>query len=91
MPPIPGGRYTDPDFLALERRYLWQRSWLYACHTDELPEPGCFLLWKRTGSPILIVRGKDEVIRAFYNTCRHRGSTLCDEPEGRLPAAAIRG
>ncbi|MBS0393780.1 MAG: aromatic ring-hydroxylating dioxygenase subunit alpha [Proteobacteria bacterium] len=83
LPRIPGGRYTDPGFLALEHRYLWQRSWLYACHLDELPQPGSFLLFKRTGSPILIVRGKDDVVRAFYNTCRHRGGPVVKEPAGR--------
>jgi phenylpropionate dioxygenase-like ring-hydroxylating dioxygenase large terminal subunit len=84
LPPIPGGRYTDPAFLALEHRYLWQRSWLYACHADELPEPGSFLLWKRSGSPILIVRGKDDVIRAFYNTCRHRGGPVVKDTSGKV-------
>ena len=59
FPPIPGGRYVDPDFLAIEERALWKRSWLYACHIDELPEAGSYLLFKKTGSPILIVRGKD--------------------------------
>ncbi|MBS0373885.1 MAG: aromatic ring-hydroxylating dioxygenase subunit alpha [Proteobacteria bacterium] len=84
LPPVPGGRYTDPEFLALERRHLWQRSWLYACHADELPQPGSFLLWKRTGSPVLIVRGKDEVIRAFYNTCQHRGGPVVKDASGRV-------
>ena len=83
FPPIPGGRYTDPDFLKLESARMWKRSWLYACHTDEVAEPGSFLLWKKSGSPILIVRGKDGEIRAFYNTCRHRGGPLVKEPCGK--------
>lgn len=84
LPVIPGGRYTDPTFLSLERQYLWRRSWLFACHTDEIPEPGSFYLFSRTGSPILVVRGKDGVIRAFYNTCRHRGAPLVKECRGRV-------
>ena len=44
FPPIPGGRYRDPDFLAAEREALWKRTWLYACHADEIREPGSFLL-----------------------------------------------
>ncbi len=82
LPPIPGGRYTDPEFLALEREYLWKKSWLYACHLDELPEAGSYILWKKTGSPILIVRGKDDEVRAFYNTCRHRGGPLVKDERG---------
>ena len=82
LPDIPGGRYVDPAFLALERQYLWQKSWLYACHIDELPSPGSFLLLRRTGSPILVVRGKDDVVRAFYNTCRHRGGPIVRSEKG---------
>ncbi len=83
LPDIPAGRYVDPTFLKLEKEYLWRRSWLYACHTAELPEAGSFLLWKKTGTPILIVRGKDNVIRAFYNTCRHRGGPLVKTASGK--------
>ena len=86
LPMIPGGRYTDPAFLALEHQYLWKRSWLYAGHVDELAKPGDFLTWQKTGSPIVLVHGKDGVIRAFYNTCRHRGAPLvqtdCGHVEG---------
>ncbi|HJS90608.1 MAG TPA: aromatic ring-hydroxylating dioxygenase subunit alpha [Steroidobacteraceae bacterium] len=82
LPDIPAGRYVDPAFLALERQYLWQRSWLYACHLDELPTPGSFLLLRKTGSPILVVRGEDDVVRAFYNTCRHRGGPVVRSEKG---------
>ncbi len=84
LPDIPAGRYTDPGFLELEQRSLWRRSWLYACHLDDLPAAGSYLLWKKTGTPILIVRGKDDVIRAFYNTCRHRGAPLVRTDCGKL-------
>jgi phenylpropionate dioxygenase-like ring-hydroxylating dioxygenase large terminal subunit len=83
LPDIPGGRYVDRQFLDAESRGMWKRSWLYACHADELPEPGSFMLWRTSGSPILIVRGKDAVIRAFYNTCRHRGGPLVKTATGR--------
>lgn len=84
LPPIPGGRYTDREFLALEHRFLWRRSWLYACHLDELPGPGSYLTWNRTGSPIVIVRGPDDRVRAFYNVCRHRGGPLVTESAGTV-------
>lgn len=84
LPVIPGGRYTDPGFQALEREYLWRRAWLYACHLDEIPEPGSFYLFRRTGSPVLVVHGKDGVVRAFYNTCRHRGAPLVKTCTGKV-------
>jgi phenylpropionate dioxygenase-like ring-hydroxylating dioxygenase large terminal subunit len=82
LPDIPAGRYTDPRFLALERGQLWKKSWLYACHMDELPTPGSFMVSRKTGSPIILVRGKDDVVRAFYNTCRHRGGPLVKTENG---------
>ena len=91
FPPIPGGRYVDPDFLAIEECALWKRSWLYACHIDELPEAGSYLLFRKTGSPILIVRGKDGQIRGFYNTCRHRGGPLVKDRCGKSRGGFVCG
>jgi phenylpropionate dioxygenase-like ring-hydroxylating dioxygenase large terminal subunit len=84
LPVIPAARYVDPEFLALENEWLWRKAWLYACHADELPEAGCFRLFRRTGSPILVMRGKDQVVRAFYNTCRHRGAPLVTACSGKV-------
>jgi len=82
LPQIPGSRYIHPGFLSLEDRYIWKNSWLYALHADELPRPGSYRLWRKTGSPIIIVRGGDDRIRAFYNTCRHRGAPLIEGDQG---------
>ena len=84
LPVIPAGRYTDPTFLELEMSAMWKRSWVYACHLDEIPEPGHFLLFTRLGSPVLIIHGKDGVVRAFYNTCAHRGAPLVQTPGGKV-------
>ena len=83
LPDIPGSRYTDPEFLGLERERMWRRAWLYAGHADQLFEPGSWFLTRNPGSPILVVRGLDGEIRAFYNTCQHRGAPLVAEAEGQ--------
>ncbi len=83
LPPIPSARYVDAGFNDLEMRKLWKKSWVYAAHMDELPEKGSYVLWDRLGSPILIIRGKDDGVRAFYNTCRHRGAPLVRDKAGR--------
>jgi phenylpropionate dioxygenase-like ring-hydroxylating dioxygenase large terminal subunit len=83
LPDLPGGRYTDPRFYALEIEHLWRRSWLFAGHIDEVPEPGCFRLWERIGQPVIIVHADDGSINAFYNTCRHRGAPIVTEESGR--------
>lgn len=82
LPDLPAGRYTDADFFALELRALWQRTWLYAGHTDQLPEPGSFFVWRHGSAPVLVIRGDEGEIRAFYNTCRHRGAPVVRTAEG---------
>jgi len=76
LPDIPAGRYTDPTFFELERQALMKRGWIYAGHVDELPEIGSFFVRRQSGSPVLVIRGEDQIIRAFYNTCRHRGAPV---------------
>jgi phenylpropionate dioxygenase-like ring-hydroxylating dioxygenase large terminal subunit len=82
LPDIPAGRYTDARFFQLEKDHLWRKSWLLAAHSDELPTPGSFLTWDLTGEPVVLVRGEDAVVRAFYNTCRHRGAPVATASRG---------
>ena len=91
LPDVPAGRYSDADFLAAERQAIWRGTWLYAGHTDQLAEPGDFFVWRYGSAPILVVRGDDGAIRAFYNTCRHRGAPIAREAEGRLGRAVVCG
>ena len=76
VPLIPTGRYTDPGFHELEKERVFARSWLFAGHESEWPEPGSYRLTTRSGAPIVVVRGDDGVLRAFYNACRHRGAPV---------------
>jgi len=82
LPDIPAERYIDPDFFALEQEHIWSKTWLLAGHKDELPEPGSFVRWDDSGVPLILVRGQDEQIRAFYNTCTHRGAPITTEAKG---------
>jgi phenylpropionate dioxygenase-like ring-hydroxylating dioxygenase large terminal subunit len=79
LPPIPTGRYTDPAFYALEREHLWKRSWLLVGRDEDFEGPGSFRTTDRTGSPLLLVRGNDGVLRGFFNTCQHRGAPVVRE------------
>lgn len=76
LPPLPAARYFDRAFFDAEQRRVWPKAWLLAGHVDELPEPGSYKLWDRVGWPVMLVRGKDGEIRAFFNSCRHRGAAL---------------
>ncbi len=83
FPDLPGKRYTDPEFYALERAHLWRKSWLFAGHLDEIPEPGCYKLFESALQPVVIIHAQSGELRAFYNTCRHRGAALIREPSGK--------
>jgi len=83
LPDIPAGRYTDPRFYELEKEHIWRKSWLFAAHIDEVPEPGCFMLWENADQPVLIVHTMSGEIKAFYNTCSHRGAPVMTEKSGK--------
>ena len=82
VPLIPTGRYTDPAFHQLEKDRIFRRTWLFAGHESEWPEPGAYRVVTRSGAPIVVVRGDDGVLRGFYNACRHRGAPVTREECG---------
>jgi phenylpropionate dioxygenase-like ring-hydroxylating dioxygenase large terminal subunit len=85
LPRIPVGRYTDPEFYELELTGAFDRSWLYVGNAWEFPERGSYKVFDNMGrAEIVIVRGEDDTIRAFYNTCQHRGATVLREKSGVL-------
>ncbi len=83
MPDIPAGRYVDQRYFDLEVEHIWRKSWLLASHIDELPEPGCYRLWDNAGQPVVITHTEAGEIKAFYNTCRHRGAPVVTEEFGK--------
>jgi len=82
LPEIPGGRYISDAFHQLEREHVWRSSWLCAGREEDVPEVGSYVLFDKLGSPILVVRGRDRKVRAFFNTCRHRGAPVVAGREG---------
>lgn len=82
-PTLKGELYTSPEVFALEKKNIFQKSWLFVDYEYKVAEPGQYITTKVEGENILITRGKDNVLRAFLNVCRHRGATLCSEPSGK--------
>ncbi|MGE3746280.1 MAG: aromatic ring-hydroxylating dioxygenase subunit alpha [Sphingomonadaceae bacterium] len=83
LPEIPGGRYIRDDFHALEVEHVWRKSWVCAGTEEGLRSAGDYRAFDKLGVPLILVRGRDEKLRAFYNTCRHRGAPVVREREGR--------
>ncbi|HEU4569842.1 MAG TPA: aromatic ring-hydroxylating dioxygenase subunit alpha, partial [Gemmatimonadales bacterium] len=77
---IPSAWYVDPGFHRLDRDAVFAASWQNVGCLEQVGRPGQFLVATVADNPIIVVRGEDGALRAFYNVCRHRGGplALCD-------------
>jgi methanesulfonate monooxygenase subunit alpha len=89
QPPVPSTHYvdpavyTDPQIFAEEREKIFAKTWFLACHESEIPEKFDYRTFRHpAGRNLMIVRGDDMQIRAFYNVCPHRGNTILYNPSG---------
>ena len=82
--PITGERYFSKDFAQQEWDHMWTRVWHIAGRTVELQESGDFLRHNFMKESVVVIRGRDGQIRAFYNTCMHRGQRLVHADEGSV-------
>ncbi|WP_353472072.1 aromatic ring-hydroxylating dioxygenase subunit alpha [Salipiger sp. H15] len=76
--------YTDPDIYAQDLEQIWFREWLFATPLAALPKTGSYVTQKVGPYRVVIVRGPDGSVRAFHNTCRHRGSVICKAASGQV-------
>lgn len=79
--PFPARAYTDDGVFQLEREEIFGRAWICVGHVEEVALPGQWLREVVAGEPVLVVRGPDLRLRAFFDVCRHRGASLV----GRAP------
>lgn len=80
---LPQGFYVDPAMHEADLAAVFGTEWLFACNSCEIPKPGDFLTLEVGVNPIVIVRDRDGQVRAFHNSCRHRGSRICGKEKGR--------
>jgi phenylpropionate dioxygenase-like ring-hydroxylating dioxygenase large terminal subunit len=76
--------YCDDEVFAADMREIVSRKWLVAGHTDQVRRKGDYFLFKIGQESIIVVRSDETTISAFYNVCRHRGSIICTQTEGRV-------
>ena len=76
--------YLSAEIFASEIEHIFTRSWFCAGHVSRLPEAGDFFVLDAYGENIIILRDQNGEICAFYNVCRHRGTRMCEEKEGRF-------
>jgi Rieske 2Fe-2S family protein len=76
--------YHAPEVFAQEQERIFGRDWICAGRSEQLERAGEFVLAEIAGESLIVTRGADERVRAFYNVCRHRGTRLCTQPAGRF-------
>jgi Rieske 2Fe-2S family protein len=87
FPGLPGRDYYDVSVWQRERETVFSRSWFCVGRVEEMPNQGDYLARDVAGTGVIAVHGKDGIVRAFYNVCRHRGTVLCDEGAGSTKGA----
>jgi choline monooxygenase len=81
---VPNTWYTAPEVYAAERDAVFARSWQVVGRGEQVATPGAYLTATIAGEPVLVVRGDDGVLRAFFNVCRHRAAPILTEPCGSV-------
>ena len=79
---IPGEWYVDPRVAELERQTVFGRTWQVVGRAEQVAQPGQFITTELAGEPIVVIRGKDGVLRGFFNVCRHHAAAVVTEPCG---------
>jgi choline monooxygenase len=85
---IPASWYTNENFYELELKTVFSHSWQLAARSDQVRQPGQYVTNDIAGEPVVIVRGNDSILRAFFNVCRHHAAAVMTEPQGQ--AAQLR-
>lgn len=82
---LPQGLYTQPDVFDFDMAAIFGQSWLMVGMECELPKNGSYISMMVGKWPVVITRDRKGVIRAFHNSCRHRGSMICALGSGTAP------
>lgn len=82
---LPRDLYVGEEAYRFDVEVMLKSVWLYACTVAHVKNPGDFYVFELGNNSVMIVRGKDGEIRAFYNTCTHRGARICGTATGSTP------
>ncbi len=74
--------FWDQDIYDQEMENIFGRSWLFLTHESQIPEPGDFFTTFMGEDPIIVARQKDGSVKAFINSCTHRGNQVCHADSG---------
>jgi Rieske 2Fe-2S family protein len=77
--------YTSDAVFKADMAQIISRKWLLAGHVSRIPNKGDYFLYRVGDEQIIVIRENDTSVRAFFNVCRHRGSTICQAESGNAP------
>jgi glycine betaine catabolism A len=81
---LPRACYTSEEIFAAEKDAIFGRLWSCVGRSSRLAQPGDYIVATVADESIIVVRGRDGIVRAFFNVCRHRGTRLCSTERGRF-------
>jgi phenylpropionate dioxygenase-like ring-hydroxylating dioxygenase large terminal subunit len=85
--------FSDPDVYSAELERIFSRCWLFLGHETQVPATGDYITCKMGDTPVIVTRDSSNVVRAFVNSCRHRGNTVtrCDAGNARALTCPYHG
>ena len=81
---LPQPLYNDPYMFRVDMEEIFQKEWLFAGMTCEVPAKGDYFTIEIGQNPVLIVRDGEGGVQAYHNVCRHRGSRICTAHRGKV-------
>jgi phenylpropionate dioxygenase-like ring-hydroxylating dioxygenase large terminal subunit len=74
--------FVNEDIYQQEREQVFARAWLFIGHESQIPKPGDYFVTSMGEESVILTRDSQGTVRAFLNTCRHRGMKVCRYDEG---------
>lgn len=84
---LPQKYYVSDDVFRQEQERIFKRYWICAGHQSRIPKAGEYFLLNIFNESLIVLRDKQNQIRALHNVCRHRGTRVCEEEQGRFGAS----
>ena len=81
--------YLDQSVMEAELKAIWYAQWIHVCREEKILKPGDYSIVDIGNQRIIVTRNNEGELRAFHNTCRHRGSELCSQPLGSFKEGRI--
>ncbi|MES2846781.1 MAG: aromatic ring-hydroxylating dioxygenase subunit alpha [Pseudomonadota bacterium] len=82
---LPQDFYCATEAHEADLRHIWTKEWIFAVSAPAIPKAGNYVTLQIGTYPVVVVRGADGQVRAFHNSCRHRGSRICSKASGSAP------